>query len=71
MRILTEQDTTQLRELYDPLILPPDLRKAHGTLDSFYREHLFASKNDRVAHFLTVSTTDCGRVIAWMRIEKH
>jgi hypothetical protein len=43
-----------LADLYDPLLMPPDLRKAHKALDlavdRFYRPAPFASDRERVEH---------------------
>ena len=47
------QDAT-LADLYDPDLMPPDLRKAHQTLDravdKLYRRAGFASERERVEH---------------------
>ena len=43
-----------LAELYDPLTMPPALRKAHAALDAavdrLYRPQPFASDRERVEH---------------------
>ncbi len=43
-----------LAVLYDPVLMPPNLRKAHGALDRavdrFYRRRRFASEQERVEH---------------------
>ena len=43
-----------LADLYDPDLMPPDLRKAHQTLDRavdrLYRRAPFASERERVEH---------------------
>ncbi len=48
----TYPDST-LADLYDPLTMPPDLRKAHDAVDRFvdrlYRKAPFATDADRVA----------------------
>ena len=45
-----------LAELYDPNLMPPDLRKAHQALDRFvdnlYRTGGFSSEQERVEHLL-------------------
>jgi hypothetical protein len=45
-----------LAELYDPNLMPPDLRKAHQALDRFvdslYRPGGFSSEQERVEHLL-------------------
>jgi hypothetical protein len=45
-----------LAELYDPNLMPPDLRKAHQALDRFvdnlYRQGGFSSEQERVEHLL-------------------
>jgi hypothetical protein len=46
--------TSSLADLYDPDTMPPDLRRAHATLDravdKLYRPAPFASDRDRVEH---------------------
>lgn len=43
-----------LADLYDPLTMPPDLRRAHTALDRavdrLYRKEGFASERERVEH---------------------
>ncbi len=45
-----------LADLYDPDLMPPDLRKAHQALDrsvdKLYRRSGFASERERVEHLL-------------------
>ena len=47
-----------LADLYDPDLMPPDLRKAHQTLDRavdrFYRRAGFATERERVEHLFTM-----------------
>ena len=46
--------TATLAELYDPDLMPPNLRRAHQTLDHavdrLYRKSGFASERERVEH---------------------
>ena len=48
--------TQTLADLYDPDLMPPDLRKAHQALDRavdrLYRRSGFASERERVEHLL-------------------
>ena len=50
--------TSHLAALYDPDLMPPDLRRAHQTLDKavdrLYKRSRFASERDRVEHLLTL-----------------
>ena len=45
-----------LADLYDPDLMPPDLRKAHQALDRavdrLYRRSAFTSERERVEHLL-------------------
>ena len=45
-----------LADLYDPDLMPADLRRAHHAndraVDRLYRRAAFASESDRVAHLL-------------------
>ena len=57
--VLTARDNypdDSLAELYDPNLMPPDLRKAHQALDRFvdnlYRPNGFSSEQERVEHLL-------------------
>ena len=47
-----------LADLYDPDLMPPDLRRAHRTLDRavdrLYRRKRFASERERVEHLFTL-----------------
>ena len=47
-----------LADLYDPDAMPPDLRRAHSTLDravdGLYRRARFASERERVEHLFTL-----------------
>ena len=47
-----------LADLYDPDLMPPDLRRAHRALDRavdrLYRKSGFASERDRVEHLFTL-----------------
>ena len=54
---LVHQDAT-LADLYDPDVMPPDLRKAHHALDeavdTLYRKASFASDRERVEHLFAL-----------------
>ena len=47
-----------LADLYDPDLMPPDLRRAHQTLDravdTLYRRTGFASERERVEHLFAL-----------------
>ena len=53
----THADAT-LADLYDPDLMPPNLRKAHQALDRavdrLYRRSGFASERERVEHLFTL-----------------
>ena len=52
--VRTAHPDATLADLYDPDCMPPDLRKAHQTLDravdKLYRRTGFASERERVEH---------------------
>ena len=52
-----------LAELYDPELMPPDLRKAHQALDRavdrLYRPRRFASERERVEHLFVLYEKMC------------
>ena len=54
----TELDGAALANLYDPDLMPPNLRRAHHALDQavdrLYRHSGFASERGRVEHFRTL-----------------
>jgi hypothetical protein len=56
----TAHPDASLADLYDPIAMPPDLRKAHQALDkavdAAYGKKNFASDAERVAFFLSCTT---------------
>ena len=52
------QPEATLADLYDPDLMPPDLRKAHQALDRavdrLYRPRRFASERERVEHLFVL-----------------
>ena len=54
----SEWHTSTLANLYDPDLMPPNLRKAHQALDrvvdQLYRRSSFASERERVEHLFTL-----------------
>ena len=49
-----EHPDASLADLYDPILMPPNLRKAHQALDRavdrFYRKSGFNSERERIEH---------------------
>ena len=62
----THPDAT-LADLYDPDLMPPDLRKAHQALDHvvdrLYRPKRFASERERVEHLFVLYERMCSPLI--------
>ncbi len=59
----TADPDASLADLYDPDLMPPDLRKAHQTLDRavdrLYRPKRFASERERVEHLFVLYEKMC------------
>jgi hypothetical protein len=59
---------SSLAELYDPLVMPPELVKAHARLDALVDKaygRSFSSDSDRVAHLFRLYAERSGKVEKW------
>ena len=58
MRVRAAHPDSTLADLYDPDLMPPDLRRAHQTLDRavdrLYRRGGFSSERERVEHLFAL-----------------
>ena len=58
MRVRESHPDVTLADLYDPDLMPPDLRRAHQALDRavdrLYRRSGFASERERVEHLFAL-----------------
>ena len=58
MRVRAAHPEATLADLYDPDLIPPDLRRAHQTLDRavdrLYRRSGFSSERERVEHLFAL-----------------
>lgn len=70
----TNHTGATLADLYDPHLMPADLRRAHNAndraVDRLYRRAAFASESDRVAHLLGMYEQQVAGMLAMQKQKK-